>query len=1146
MKVQSCGGGLKGSSSLLIRTLSLAVLACLLVLSMTVNAQNIVSGELTGTLVDSSSAVMPNATVTLTNPQTGFNQTTTTNANGFFRFPLLKPGTYTVTASPAGFGSIVRNAVVNLGEVTDVKLQAVISGKTEVVDVTTEAPLLQTENANVTSNFSEKQLESLPNSGNDMTTFAFSSPGVTLSRGGGYGNFTAFGLPGTSNLFTINGGDTNDPFNGLNNSGASNNMLGTNELQEMTIVTNGYTGQYGRAAGANVNFSTRSGTNQFHGNAEWEWNGSYLNANDWFNNNTGTPRPFANSNSWAGRVGGPIKKNKLFFFYDNEGLRYVLPSAGLHYIPTPAFANATLANIAANQPSQLPFYQNFFKLYSGATGASRATPDITQGCGDVWEYDANGNPISTNVAGLPTTTPCIETFSGGGSNKNTERLMATRVDWVVGAKDNIYFRWWEDRGLQATFTDAINPIFNATSKQPQDTGQLNWTHVFNPNIVNQFIAGGSYYSAIFSATNLEGARAAFPTTFISTDTNLDFLGGEDYAWPQGRRVSQWQLVDDFSWTKGVHGLKFGVNMRRNKITDLTPFRNQTGELELGMLSLYTGLTGQGDDGGADQLIQRYTSSAEAGFSYYSLGLYAQDEWRVNSKLSLTLALRADRNSNESCAGNCMSGFGGTFVPGSVTTPYNQTIKTGIAQAFPGLESIVWEPRVGFAYQLSSNTVLRGGAGLFSDLYPGQLAEPFASNPPFTTSFNVAVPNVNTAYGVGNDLNSIGKASYNALLSGYSSGQTYAQISANLAALGVPFSAPSLTAPPNNFQNPKYAQWNFAVQHGFGRKTSLTVNYVGNHGYDELLRDGTVNSYCKAAYCPFQGLPTAAPDPRFGSIVQYTNNGWSNYNGLITSLHAAPGWGFQMNVNYTWSHSLDTVSNGGLQSYNLESAGSSLTAQVVPGQPRGLNYGNSDYDIRHNFSLNYVWDMPYKSDRRALELALGGWQVSGTLFALSGEPFSAYYGSQTKYIGNGSSAVLLATYGGGGEAACNKPEPNQDGVNTPYTTCLTKSEFTLPTAGASNNWGNLARNAFRGPKYFNTDLSILKRFRLTESGVAFSFGANFYNILNHPNFANPSGNLASGAFGQLTSTATSSSSPYGNFQGAAVSGRLIQTVLKFEF
>jgi hypothetical protein len=1125
-------------------------------------AQNTISGELTGTVTDPSGAVLPSVTVTLKSQDTAQVQTTTTTAAGFFRFALLRPGTYTVSATPSGFAAISHDAVVSLGQVTNIKLAPALAGHVEVLEVTAEAALLQTENGNVTANFSQQQIAALPAPGNDMTNYALTAPGVTLSTGAGYGNFTAYGLPGTSNLFTVNGSDNNDPFNGLANSGASNNTLGTNELQELTIVTNGYTAQYGRAAGANVNYSTKGGTNQFHGNAEWQWNGRELNANDWFNNNSGTPRPFANSNMWSGSIGGPIKKDKLFFFYDNEGMRYVLPGGGTHYIPSPVFATDTLANIAKNQPSQLAFYKNFFGLYAGSAGAGRATPvtsatDSALGCGDFAGAASTGGTYGTSV-------PCAFQFNGGGSNKNTERLMALKVDVIPTQNDKLSFRWWEDRGDQATYTDAINPVFNATSNQPQDQGQFTYTKTLNARMVNQFLAAGSHYSAIFSASNLAAARAAFPTTYGSANSNTslpgidglwDNLGGEDYAWPQGRRVTQFQLSDDFSWTKGNHNLKFGANVRRNYITDLTPFRNTTGELLVSMGSIYAGITDpfgvqnptlkDTSDGVGDVLVQRYTTNTEAGFALYSLGLYAQDEWRVSNKLKLTLSLRTDRNSNEGCGKGCFSRFAGPFTPAALTVPYNQTIATGQTGAFPGVEAVVFQPRFGFAYSpWGDKTVFRGGVGLFSDMYQAQLAEPFASNAPFTTTFNVGPgggsPSGNAvAYGAANDLNSVGAASFNALVSGFNSGATYSQIKSGLAGIGVAFARPSLTAAPNTFKNPKYLQWNFEIEQALGAKTALTLNYVGNHGYDEVLVNPYVNSYSAAV--PFAGFAAAIPDGRFGRIIQYTNNGYSNYNGLSAVLSRRMSFGFSGSINYSWSHSQDVVSNGGLDSYNLASAGSSILTQINPLSLRANNYGSSDYDFRHNLSANYVWQIPYKPANKVLNGVAGGWSLSGTVFARSGEPFSAYYSASSLGLSNSSGNIVLADYLGGSTTSCDT------GLNS----CLSQAQFATPggksgtAVEAVNNFGNTSRNFFRGPKYVNTDMTVTKKFKLSERG-AFSFGASFYNILNHPNFLNPSGSVASGSFGLVNATATPPSSPYGNFQGAAVSGRIIQTMLKLEF
>jgi hypothetical protein len=1118
----------------------LLIVAGVMLTSIALFAQNTISGELTGTVADPSGAVLPSVTVTLKSQDTAQTQTTTTTAAGFFRFALLRPGTYAVSATPTGFAAISREAVVSLGQVTNIKLAPALAGATEVMEVTADSSLLQTENGNVTANFSQQQIAALPTPGNDMTNYALTAPGMTLSTGGGYGNFTAYGLPGTSNLFTVNGSDNNDPFNGLANSGASNNSLGTNELQELTIVTNGYTAQYGRAAGANINYSTKSGTNQFHGNAEWQWNGRALNANDWFNNNTGTPRPFANSNMWSGSIGGPIKKDKLFFFYDNEGMRYVLPSGGTHYIPSAAFASSTLANIGATQSAQLPFYQNFFNLYSHATGASRAVPVNSSvaglGCGDLAGTAAIGGGI------FGTSVPCADQFTGGGSNMNTERLMAFKVDVIPTQTDKLSFRYWQDRGVQATFTDPISPLFNSQSTQPQDQGQFTYTKTLNSRMVNQFLAAGSYYSAIFNLANPAAAAAAFPTTYVGgnavgsvggIDGTFDNLGGEDYSYPQGRRVGQFQFSDDFSWTKGNHNLKFGANIRHDNITDLTPYRNTSGELILGMTSLYDGLTGQGTVGSkSDVLTQRYTSQTEAGFAMYSLGMYAQDEWRASSKLKLTLSLRADRNSNESCGKGCISGFAGPFTPGSIDTPYNQTLQSGMTSAFPKIEAVVIEPRFGFAYSpWGDSTVFRGGIGLFSDLYPAQLAEPFASNAPFTTTFNVGPggggPGGNAvAYNAPNSLNAAGTASYNALLNGFASGGTFGSISSGLLNNGVVFAPPTMTAAPSTFKNPKYLQWNFEIEQALGQKTALTLNYVGNHGYDELAQNPTVNVYAADG---FAGLPTTAPDGRFGRVNQYTNNGYSNYDGLTAILSRRMGFGFSGSINYTWSHSLDTVSNGGLDSYNLNSAGSSIMTQISPSGLRSLNYGNSDYDFRNNLSANYVWQIPYKPANKVLNGVAGGWSLAGTVFARSGEPYSVYQAA-SNFMSNAAGSYVLGNFNGGAVASCNKGNDS----------CLTADQFAF-----GNQFGTQSRNDFRGPKYINTDLSVTKKFKLTER-TNFSAGASFYNILNHPNFSSPSGNYSSGTFGQILSTATPPSSPYGNFQGAAVSGRIIQTMLKLEF
>jgi len=480
-------------------TLSLAVLfaplaAISLLMPHVASAQNLVSGEITGTVSDASGAVVPKATVTLTNNDIGVKTVTTTSTSGTYRFPLLRPGSYKVSAIAPGFGTASRIVIVDLGQVTPANMQLAVMGKTEIVEVAAEAELIHSESANLSTTVDSKQVDLLPNSGNDMTNFALTTPGVVLSTGGGYGNFTSNGIGGMSNLYTINGNDYNDPYLNLNNSGSSNMLLGSNEVQEATVVTNGYTAQYGRAAGTNMNFTTKSGSNSFHGDAIWNWNGTALNANDWFN----TPlhpgasgRPHAVSNQWAGDVGGPIIKNKLFFYYDNEGIRYVLPSGGPVYIPSPAFETAVINNLKVVSPSSVAFYQKAFAVYNGASGYSAAVPDANpgMGCGDIYNTVTNPDGSVTIVSSnLPTitdlTTACALQFQSNVNNLNVERLQAIRGDWNLTDNDKLNFRYKGDRGVQATSTDPINSNFSANSVQPSDEGQMGWTRILNGSMVN--------------------------------------------------------------------------------------------------------------------------------------------------------------------------------------------------------------------------------------------------------------------------------------------------------------------------------------------------------------------------------------------------------------------------------------------------------------------------------------------------------------------------------------------------------------------------------------------------------------------------------------------------------------------------------------
>jgi carboxypeptidase family protein/TonB-dependent receptor-like protein len=1120
-------------------------------------AQSVTSGDLSGTVTDSSGAVIPQATVTLKSTSEGSVQTTSTNQSGNYHFSLLKPGNYVVSASAANMAETQRAVDVQIGQITTVVLSLGARGQNQTIEVTAEVPLLQTENPNLTTTISEKQIALQPNPGNDTTFYAQTTPGVAMNVGsafGGYGNFSAFGLPATSNLFTLDGNDNNDPYLQLNNSGSSNLTLGANEIQEVAVVTNGYTAQYGRQAGVQMDSTTKSGSNQFHGNANYYYNGDVLNANDYFNKFVSpgspvTPRPFAVNNQWSTSFGGPIIKNKTFFFVDYEGLRYVLPSTQNIFLPSPQFESAVIGNLNsnvlnANQSAEVPFYNKLFGLYNGTPTYAQFTPaginadpSGNQGCGDLSGKTLNGTLFGQGAA------PCALFYHASGTNLNKEWLFAGRVDHTISNNDKIFGRIHIDRGHQPTTTDIVNQqLFGVSSNQPTDDGQLNWTHVFSPNVVNSLVASGMWYSTIFEPNSPASVRlAAMPYDTIAFTGNALFsdLGGTQgnssvtANFPQGRNVTQYQVIDDLSINRGNHTVKFGMNFRRNDISD---FGNQNfagGQVTFQSVTDFANGVLNGANGG--QYLQQFTNFPENPIAIYSLGLYAQDEWSIRRNLKLTVGLRADRNSNAVCQTNCFSRLAVPFdqLDHDVNIPYNQIIQTNQHRAFSDLQSVALQPRIGISWSpFGRNTVIRAGAGLFSDLYQGVLVSDIELNSPTLNAFTLSGHALNNTpvapgvtFGTTPDVQTSAVNSNAAFNAGFASGATLASLST------VPGFAPPTYFSTDKIKNPTYVKWNVEIQQALGSKTSFDMNYVGTHGYDELIFNGSANAYNAGANLP---LPSSAPDARFGQIFLLSPHGVSNYAGLITSLTRRAGYGFSGQLNYTWSHALDDVTGLPNTPYNFLQP----TFQLNPNNLR-QNYGNSDSDIRHNLTATYVWELPYKFQNRLLEETAGGWSISGIFFARSGLPYSVY--DTNVAAGNIPAAfgIFATLLPGQSLPSCGTPGTNP---GDPHA-CLSSSMF-VPS-GTETGLGSPNRNYFRGPSYFDTDTSLMKNFNIGER-VRFSMGANFYNILNHPHFALPQNNLAAGTFGQFFATAPQPTSIYGAFQTAGVTGRLVQIVGKLTF
>jgi hypothetical protein len=1089
--------------------------------------QSLTSGGISGTVTDPSGAALPDAAVTLKSNDTGATQNTTTNATGAYRFSLLNPGNYTVSAAAQGFRGRPESVVVAVGQSASANLQMQLAAASQTVEVTAQPNVIQTDNGNVSTNISPEIVANMPNPGNDLSYYVQTSPGATMNTQGGYGNTATYGISATSNLFTVDGMNENDPFLNLNNSGATNLMLGANDIQTATVVNNGYSGEYGTLAGANVNYVTRSGTNKFHGNAEYFWNGSVLNANDWFLNNNGQPRAFDNANQWAASIGGPIVKDKTFFFLDTEGLRLLIPTAQPVNIPSPQFQAATLASVPT---AEVPFYNQVFGIFNNAPGVASATNSLPGG----------GCDGTVTLAGGA---PCALKFESSVNNLTTEWLMTARVDQNLGNRDRLFVHFRTDHGLQATITDPFSSALNAQSVQPQYEGQLQETHQVGANGVNQFILSGSWYSAIFGPPNLASALALTPYQLDFSGGFFNTPGSAFYGtWPQGRNVTQYQISDDYGWMKGNHNLKFGVNFRRNDLTDYTP----GGNFATIPLALF-GSESSFMAGTTDVYEQGFASRPTQPLALYSLGLYAQDEWAVRPDLKVTLSLRAQHNSNPICQTDCFARLSDSFLDVShdPNQPYNQAIVSGQHQALAGYEGISWEPRVGFAWQPlgRNNTVIRGGFGLFSDTFPGTVATLFDTNSPLKNTF---ITSGLLAPGVAGSAQGMAEASNAAFISGFNSGLTEGQI----AALVPGFSPPAFTSAARNIRYPKYEEWNFEVQQAIGNKSSFSLNYVGNHGYDLSAENIGLNGYCDPVVCApslgvsgFVGLPATQPDSRFSTITEVGNYGISNYNGMTASFSRHMSNSFQLQASFTWSHALDDISNGGFLPFNLGTNASVLTPQN-PYNFRQYNYGNADYDVRKQANLTYLYHTPKL--KNLLWDTLFDWTVSGTMFVRSGLPFTAIDGASSGVLSGFNYGDTIFADSTVGQVSCSSDNVFNNFKPTPA--CMSPTDFFSPVGpGGIGTFGNSRRNQIYGPGFFDTDLTLMKNFRLPHwEGAELQIGAQAFNILNHPNFDQPVGDVANPQFGYSIRTVATPTSIFGSFLGADASPRALQIRAQLRF
>jgi Carboxypeptidase regulatory-like domain len=1163
---------------------TLLFLTLLLILVMMFSTGAWPQGETTsaiqGQAIDRTGAVVSGATVTITSQETGLKRTAKTNESGGFDFPQLRPGAYSVKIEAPGFEpQELTNVFSGLGQKQTANFVLKVAHSNQTVEVSSEAPIMNPSNSNTTTTLDAPALEDLPNPGGDLTYPLQFAPGALINTAGsgndfvggtnGYGNVEFNGLPALSNGYIVDGLETNDPLTNLNSGLSTNLVLGLNSIAEVSVNTLSYSVDQGRYGASQVNYVTKSGTNKFHGNLYELWNGSILNAADYFTNATpGNHKPRSNVNHFGGSLGGPIIHDKLFFFFDSEWVRIALPIVTPTIVPSPAFQQYVIGQLKSGQttdcipnqtcypatPQLIPFYQQMFSLYANTAGAP------------------------TDIVGCPIAS-CANRQSVSHSSDDHEQVQTARIDYNINQNNTAWFRFQADTGLQAAYTDPINPLFNATSPQPLYSFAAGYTHVFSQNLVNYFNPAFSWYESLFGPTDFQKTLSAFPIVFEGTGQSpFTTVGGLDNTWVQGRRASRFFINDNLAWIHGSHEIRLGTNIRIFRLNDF-----DFGEGTVPLVT-YQNLD-QFIYGVASTATKVFLTNANEPFNFLNADFYAQDTWKLTKKLTWTIGLRDTFNSNPLNPHDEIARLRGSFdsISHDLNEPLSNAIQTHLGNLFSSTPLTILQPRTAIAWQVKPNTVLRSGFGLFSDILPGTMADLVGTNPPYVQSYT------------GGLLGTVGKAGSpgcdptvgcTAIAPGVSDSAVDATIAANQRfnsgfaqgelSCASPSSNPATCLPPvaitavpsGKLHAPYFIEWSLGVEHQIGTTASIEAQYVGTRAVNQPYTT-QVNGYqtvCQGCFAPFPHLqPT---DLRFGAVTQFSTGANSHYHGLQLTAMKRLSHGLQGQVNYTWSHCLDTVSNGGFLQF---SAGGILSP--LPGE-LSRDYGNCDYDIRHNLTAQYVYDLPLKRHNHSPGYVTNGWQISGTMFWHSGVPFSVL---STPFSANGNGIIQgsgpqFASLVPGVDPYCRhchlsvtQPGTIQWLNPDAFVSAVDPSEHvingqTIPAGSCfggdySQNcqFGDSRRNQFRGPNFFWNDFYLTKWFPVTEH-VKLRFDAQFFNLSNHPNFGLPSivqagipGNPSTQTgFGALTYTTSPPTGLLGVGLGGDSSPRMIAFQARLEF
>jgi Carboxypeptidase regulatory-like domain/TonB dependent receptor len=1065
-------------------------------------------GILAGTVTDTTGAVVVGAKVNARNVQTGAERSSSTGATGGYRMDAVEPGQYKISITASGFKTTtMENVDVKASVVTSVNADLAVGTVSDVVEITSGTTDLQTENGSLEHTISTVETEHVPVFNLNVISLALTQPGVIDVGSNSLSNGTGFSVNGSrprANNFLLDGQDDND--NSIQGQALQPNNL--NSVQEVVVLTNAYSAEFGRGGGSVTNVVTKGGTNQFHGSA-WElYAGSGLNAvtaQDGLGGQTSATKPRSDTHTYGFTAGGPIWKNKLFAFGSAQWQRFYGNAAPATIrVPT---ANGVAALTAANTPNSNLLLQYFGSL-RGQNSLSTVDIGPRNGC-PAASLAANGDCLVET--GLTQRTPPPQT--------NPDTQWTYRIDFVPRAADTISARYIHDRS--SLTPDFFNfptslPGLDAQQGGPAENFGITWTHTISPTAVNEFRASEGRFDFQFAPADATLNNPLFKLPTINSITGTSFpLLGVNSGLPQGRGHTTYQFQDAYTLVKGIQTFKVGGDVARIIVRDAVPF-NSRGTLTFGNSVGFSGLANFVDNftglsNGAALTFGNPTIRPKT----FQEGFFFQDTIHAKPNLTVDLGLRYEFNNNPA---NVLP------FPGiNVQTEPSNTFPTPVRVREDGNN---WGPRVGFSYTPrfwnhifgEDKTVLRAGYGVFYDTLFTNITDNEAAASPNAVSGTLLG---STGRGLANATGLIG------------------QVSPNLTPLG------SVSSIDQNLKNPVTHQWNANIQRELPLSMVLTAAYVGTRA-ERLFANDELN--------PGTGIGLPRVNPNRGPITVRDNGGDSIYHGFDLKVDRRFKSGVLIRGAYTYSKLIDNVS----EVFTLFGTQTSFPQnEFVGSNGHALDRGLSAYDRRHRFALTYVWDIRgWNSSSNFLTSGVSfltrGWEIAGTSAFQTGAPANINSGfdqngdlrSTNDRPSLGNPSAPFTSFGIDGRfVKGGTPGVIYDGqtfiANQVLTPVAANSVHFLVLPGL----GNVGRNTFIQPGAINNNMAFSRRFRIPgRENQNLEFRSEFYNIFNHPNEG--LGDSVSNTAG--TDTLLADGVNFADNQQSRYGGRQIKLQLRYSF